>query len=104
MELALKDQKVHALEAQITRLQQKKRRKVPSPNKRFIQLSKILGGGKEFEDIEEPVLDEIEVAVEVVDSSEEEEEEEEEEANPPDLSTVCTRSGRQIRRPEALAN
>ncbi|MGI0016370.1 MAG: hypothetical protein ACREBU_23365 [Nitrososphaera sp.] len=102
IELALKDQKIQALEAQIERLQPKKRRKVPNPNKRFIQLSEILGGGKELEDIEERVLDEIEVAVEVVDSSEEEEEEEE--ADPPDLSTVRTRSGRQIRRPQALAN
>lgn len=96
------DQKIQALEAQIERLQPKKRRKVPNPNKRFIQLSEILKRGKELEDIEERVLDEIEVAVEVVDSSEEEEEEEE--ADPPDLSTVRTRSGRQIRQSQALAN
>ena len=51
IELAVKDQKIQALEAEIERLRPKKRRKIPNPNKRFIHLSEILATSQELRDI-----------------------------------------------------
>ena len=42
MQLILQNQRITALEAKVERLRPKKRRKIPNPNKKFIQLAEIL--------------------------------------------------------------
>jgi hypothetical protein len=99
-ELTIANKKIADLEAQIKRIKTKKRRSVPNPNRRFIQLSEILGGKKEAgnaltqnsETVEEELGGEIEVMGDSVD---------EEEVAEIDLpAEVRTRSGRSTRIPK----
>jgi hypothetical protein len=92
-ELVLKEQKIQALEATLDRMRPKKKKKIHNPNKRFMNLSDILGNAKKPSAHRDEVLDAIEVAF-----SEVEEEEVEEREKSPDLLPIFTRAGRQIRK------
>jgi len=98
--LSTKDARITALEEEVARLTRgKKRKAIPNPNRRFIQISEALAAGEEIPPIqEEPaqrraqevVADEVVVVAEtlvVADSSVEEE--------PPQIRT---RSGRAVKR------
>ncbi|KJZ73083.1 hypothetical protein HIM_07467 [Hirsutella minnesotensis 3608] len=93
-ELVLKDRKIQDLEATLDRMRPKKKKKIPNPNKRFMDLSDILGNGKKPSDHGAEVLDVIEVALSEVD-----EEEGEEMEKSPDLPPIYTRAGRHTRKP-----
>lgn len=98
-ELALAKQRVLELEAQVARLTTKKRKAVPNPNKKFMQLREILGGKEDpgnalnqDNELEEQVEDEIAVGID-----EESEDDEEEDEEPP--AEAITRSGRATKVP-----
>lgn len=76
IELVLKDQRIQQLEAALERSKAKKRKKVPIPNKRFMQLSDILGSDQSVEKIDLDILQEIVVALSDLEEEEEEEAEE----------------------------
>lgn len=93
-ELAIAKQQIRELKAQVERLTTKKRKAVPNPNRKFMQIEEILG--KEIRakntlnqeiKAQEAVVDEDDE----VDVGEESEDDDEEDAPPPE---VRTRSGR----------
>lgn len=98
-ELTIANQRILELEAQIERMKAKKRKTIPNPNKKFMQLGEIIGG-------EEPdgnnLIQEVEAEIEVVgaedevESEMEDEDEDDFDAPPPD---VQTRSGRAVKMP-----
>jgi hypothetical protein len=45
-ELALANERIRELEAQVERMKAKKRRAIPNPNQKFIQLGDFLGGNR----------------------------------------------------------
>jgi len=94
MELVLKDQKIQQLEAMLELKAPKKRKKIPNPNKRFMQLSNILGSGQSLEQSDLVILEEI--GTELGDDEEEEEEEADEAKESPDPTPIYTCSGCQI--------
>ena len=80
----------------------KKRKKIPNPNKRFIQLSDILGNGQNLKQSDLVVLEKI--GTKLGNDEEEEEEEADEAEESPDPTPIYTRSGRQIRKPLSLGD
>ena len=78
----------------------KKRKKIPNPNKRFMQLSNMLGKGQSLKEIDPIILEEMGAELDDVEVEEEEEAVEAEES--PDPTPIYTRSGRQIRKPISL--
>jgi hypothetical protein len=46
-ELALANERIQGLEAQVERMKAKKRKAIPNPNQKFMQLVDILGGNIE---------------------------------------------------------
>ena len=101
MECILKDERIRSLEAQIERLQPKKRRKIPNPNRTFMTLAECLSRG--LDSTLENVYEVVDLEDEAIQGGQggsegednEEEEPLEEELPPP----VHTRSGRTVQRP-----
>lgn len=98
-EIAFKDRHIEELKAQIERLQPKKRRAIPNPNRRFQDLAEILGTDQNtpIATPEQPQEEEEEVTI----SGEEEEDDPQEVVI---REPVRTRSGRQSKRPAYLMN
>ena len=95
MQLILQNQRITALEAEVKRLRPKKRRKVPNPNKKFMQLAEILATTSQ-EAGKQEIKPQKTATVEVESDSSDEEEEEEEGVIP---TAVSARSGRLIKKP-----
>jgi len=97
MEIATKDIRIVNLEEELARLKRgKKRKAIPNPNRRFIQIGEALAAREPIPPIQQEapaqqaeVVDEV-VVVRVVDESEAEEVD-----MPPD---IITRSGRMVKR------
>lgn len=47
-EITFKDRRIEELQTRIERLQPKKRRTIPNPNRRFQELAEILGNGQDI--------------------------------------------------------
>ena len=101
MECILKDERIRALEAEIERLQPKKRRRIPNPNRKFMTLAECLSRG--LDPSLENVYEVIDLENEAIqgdqggDGAEEIEKEDEIEEGLP--QPTHTRSGRAIQRP-----
>ena len=92
-ELVTARAEITALKGQLERLtRSRKRKKVPNPNKRFMELGEILASGGEAQEV-----------LEVVEESEEEPLEEPLE-DPIAVPIISTRSGRAIKRPRKYDN
>ena len=109
MELVLREERIRELEAQLERVQPRKRRKIPNPNRTFMTLSECLARGLEltFEDVEEILAQENEAIQNdpgggSEDGEELDEPEDELEGAIPE--PVRTRSGRAIQRPGRYNN
>jgi hypothetical protein len=101
IELATKNDKITALEAEIVRLTQTRKRKaIPNPNKRFMLLSEALAANNPVpangEAVEDPGVEEEVVEVDEAIENDEAEESEEE------PTTHQTRSGRSFKRTRTI--
>ena len=101
MEGILKDERIRQLEAQLERLQPKRRRKIPNPNRTFMTLGECLASGLDptAEDIQEVIQQENEVVADGPEDDEEELEDPEEDLEGDLPEPVRTRSGRAVQRP-----
>lgn len=109
MELVLKDERIRELEAQLERVQPRKKRKIPNPNRTFMRLSECLAIGLDptLEHVKEVLSQENEAIQndpgEAIEDGEELDQPEDElEGGIPE--PVRTRSGRAIQRPTRYNN
>jgi len=99
MELAIKDAKIASLEEELARLKRTKKRKaIPNPNRRFMEMAEILhqNDGISNAGAAQEVVEEVEET-----SDEESENSLDEEISPP---PKYTRLGRQVKRPHRYDN
>ena len=99
MALATKDARIAGLEEELDRLKRgKKRKAVPNPNRRFMQVSEALAAGQAIPEIgaqeEEVEAVEVEEEIEVALEASEESSDSDQEVAPP----VHTRSGRLVKK------
>ena len=106
LEGVFKDERIRELEAQSERLQPKRRKKIPNPNRTWMTLAECLARGLDpnVEDLYEVIDLENEAIQDPVaeDNGEEGEAEEELEEELP--GPVCTRSGRAVQRPSRYSD
>jgi hypothetical protein len=103
-ELTIKNDRIAALEAEVARLTEtQKRRAIPNPNQRFMRVSEALASGQHapenWNNLQDPGVEEE--GIEVVENDENEDEEDEEDEDP-ELLVRRTRSGRAVERPRNL--
>lgn len=102
-QLALADQRIAELEAQLERMKAKKRQAIPNPNQKFMRLGEFLDGDNEDRNaLNQEVEAEEEVGDEIKVNADEESEDDEVDKEPPE--EVRTRSGRASKIPSRYTN
>lgn len=102
-ELALAYERIRELDAQVERMKAKKRRAIPNPNQRFMQLGEFMGGNdNDGNALNEEAEAEEEVGGEAEVDADEESEDDDLENEPP--AAVRTRSGRASKLPARYTN